>query len=145
MWEFPHITSSTLANQRAQEELMKRGKGDRSITFKLPLHWFEDFDVFTDFLLHDPYAIEETGTGEALHYYFVESITYDFMKEMIIITAIDLQWIISQFFIAGDENVIALNWTDATVLDKIYGYACDEITGQFANGEEGKMVMSEEV
>ncbi len=144
-WQFYHVTTGTLADQRAQEELMKRGKGDRKVTFKLPLHWFEDFDVFTDFLLQDLYAVEETGVGEALHYYFVESITYDFMKETLVITAIDLQWILSQFFIAGDENVIALNWDSASVLDKIYGYGCDEITGQFANGDEGKMALSEEV
>ncbi len=144
MWEFPHTTSATLANQRAQEELMKRGKGDRTVTFKLPLHWFEDFDVFSDFLLQDLYAVDATGTGDTLHHYFVESITYDFMKEIIVITAIDLQWILSQFFIAGDENVIELNWADASVLDRMYGYACDEITGQFASGEEGKMAMTEE-
>lgn len=143
-WEFPWITSSSFADQRAQEELMKRGKGDRSVEFKVPLHWVEDFDVFTDFLLQDPYAIEESGAGEEYHYYFIEGITYDFMKETLTITAIDLQWILGQFFIVGDENVIALLWADAEPLDKMYGYLCDEITGQFPDGEEGKMLMSEE-
>ena len=143
-WEFPWITSLSFADQRAQEELMKRGKGDRTVEFKIPLHYVEDFDVFTDFLLQDLYAIEETGVGEEAHYYFVEGITYVFMKETLAITAIDLQWLLSQFFIVGDEDVIALLWADATVQDKIYGYLCDEITGQFPDGEEGKMLMTEE-
>ncbi len=143
-WEFPWINSGTFADQRAQEELMKRGKGDRTVEFKIPLHYVENFDVFTDFLLQDLYGIDASGVGEVSRFYFVENITYDFMKETLAITAIDLQWILSQFFILGDENVIALLWADATVSDKTYGYLCDEITDQFPDGEEGKMLMTEE-
>ncbi len=144
MWEFPNIKTVSLANQRTQEELMKRGMGDRSIEFKLPLYFFEEFDVFSDFLLQNLYAIEPTGEGEESHYYFVESINYNFMKETITISAIDLQWILSQFFIVGDENVIALNWTDASATDKLFGYLCNEVTGEFEDGEQGKMLMTEE-
>lgn len=142
---FHWITSETLAAQRGTEELAKRGEGDRKIMFEVPLYWIKEFDVFFDFQLQDPY---EVGATELLwasgRYYFIESISYDFDGDKLIITAIDLQWLMSQYMIFGDEDELADNWADASASDKKYFYGCDEVTGKFANGESGKIAGSEE-
>lgn len=143
--EFHWITSESLARQRGAEELAKRGEGDRKIIFEVPLYWVQEFDVFSDFQLQDPYEI---GATELLwasgRYYFIETINYDFDGDKLVITAIDLEWLMSQYMIFGDEDELTDNWEDAPNSDKKYFYACDEVTGKFANGESGKIAGSEE-
>ena len=143
--EFLWITTETLATQRGVEELAKRGEGDRKITFEVPLHWIKMFDVFSDFQLQDPYEI---GATELLwaggRYYFIESISYNFDGDKLVLTAIDLEWLMSQYIIVGDEDELTDNWEDAPSADKKYFYACDEVTGKFENGESGKIAGSEE-
>lgn len=145
MQDFPWITSETLMAQRAAEELAKRGEGDRKITFELPLRWIKDFDVFSDFRLQDPYEIGATELIWATdRYYFIESISYNFDGDNLVITAIDLQWLMSQYIIVGDEDELVDNWEDAPSSDRKYFYACDEVTGKFENGDSGKIASSEE-
>lgn len=145
MWEFPQITSETLADQRAWEELAKRGVGERRIEFPISLSWVNVLDVFTNFKLQDPFAIDAAGVGESGGYYFIENLGYDFIKEQLKVTAIDLVWLLTQFCILGDENVLAGNWGDpASKEDRMFCYLGDEITGEFADGEAAKLLMSEQ-
>lgn len=145
MSELPWCTSESLAQQRGAEELAKRGEGDRKITFEIPLYWIEKFDIFTDFQLQDPYEIGATELVWAQgRYYFIESISYDFDGDKLVITAIDLQWLMSQYIIVYDEDLLTDNWANATAEDKKYFYACDEVTGKFENGDSGKIASSEE-
>lgn len=145
MPDFPWITSETLAAQRGEEELAKRGDGDRKIVFEVPLYWIGEFDVFSDFRLQDPYEIGATALlWSSGRYYFIESISYNFDGDKLVITAIDLQWLMSQYIIVGDEDELADNWDTAPADDKKYFFACDEVTGKFENGDVGKMASSEE-
>ena len=145
MWEFPHITSETLADQRMTEELRKRGAGERRVEFPISLSWVNVLDVFTNFKLQDLFAIDAAGVGDAGAYYFIENIGYDFIKEQLMITAIDLVWLLAQYCVLGDEDIIAGNWSDpASKEDRMYCYLGDEITGEFADGEAAKMLTSEQ-
>ena len=143
--EFHWITTESFVEQRQAEELAKRGEGDRKIVFEVPLYWITVFDVFSDFRLQDPYEIGATLLVWAKdRYYFIESISYNFDGERLDITAIDLQWLMSQYIIVYDEDLLADNWDSAPAEDKKYFYACDEVTGKFENGESGKIASSEE-
>jgi hypothetical protein len=147
MWEFPQITSETLADQRVKEELAKRSGGERKISFPISLSWVNVLDVFTNFKLQDPYAINWEGAGDPGSYYYVESIGYDFIKEKLMIDAVDLMWLLTQFCVLGDENALPPNWLDPAgdpidSHDRIYCYLADEITGEFADEEAGKMLIS---
>lgn len=143
MWEFPHITSETMASQRMQEELRKRGAGERRVEFPISLSWVNVLDVFTNFKLQDLFAIDSAGGGDTGAYYFIENIGYDFIRERLIITAIDMRWLLTQFCILGDEDVLANNWSDpASSEDRMYCYVADEITEEFADNEPGKLLIS---
>jgi hypothetical protein len=52
--------------------------------------------------------------------------------------AIDVWRMYSTNFILGDETAHAATWTAADARGKLRGYLCDEVTGAFSNGEEGK-------
>jgi len=52
--------------------------------------------------------------------------------------AIDVWRLYSTTFILGDETAHAASWTAADSRGKLRGYLCDESTGAFSNGEEGK-------
>jgi hypothetical protein len=45
-------------------------------------------------------------------------------------------------FVLGDEDVLTEYWTDSGA-DHHYGYLCDEDTGEFSNGDEGKSMNDE--
>ena len=140
MWEFPWTTSKSVAGMRAWEEIIKREDGDRKIEFIIPMSWVDRVDVFSDFQLQDPYAISVDGSGERAHYYFVESIQYDFGKEQLKITAIDLGWLQRVEFILGDEDTDPLNWEDADEEKRTRAYLPDERTGRFQDGRRGKRI-----
>jgi len=145
MSELPWITSESLALLRGAEDLAKRGEGDRKIIFEVPMYWIQKFEVFKDFLLQDPYEIGATELSwDEGHFYYVESITYDFNADKLVITAIDLQWLMSQYIVVYDEDLLEDNWSVATPGNKKYFFACDEVTGKFEDGESGKIAGSEE-
>jgi len=143
MWEFPHITSETMANQRMMEELRKRGAGERRVEFPISLSWVNVLDVFTNIKIQDLFAIDASGSGDTGAYYFIENIGYDFIRERLIITAIDMRWLLTQFCILGDEDLLANNWSDpASSEDRMYCYLADEITEEFLDNEPGKLLIS---
>jgi len=144
MWEFPWTTSKSVAGMRAWEEIIKREDGDKKVEFIIPMSWVARLDVFSDFQLQDPYAIDADGEGERAHLYFIESIQYDFGKEQLRITAVDLGWLQRVEFILGDEDSDPANWEDATKDERRKGFLVDERTGRFQDGRRGKRVTRRE-
>ena len=144
MWEFPWTTSKSIAGMRAWEEIIKREGGDKKVEFIIPMYWVVKLDVFSDFQLQDPYAIDIDGEGERAHLYFIESIAYDFGKEQLKITAVDLGWLQRVQFLLGDEDTDPDNWEDATKEERTKAYLPDERTGRFRDGERGKRITRRE-
>jgi hypothetical protein len=70
-------------------------------------------------------------------------LTYGLLSGRMLINGIDLQWALRQACILGDDNLQADNWSDASEYDRTFCYLCDELTGMFADGEPGKVLMSE--
>jgi hypothetical protein len=143
MSDYPWTAHPTLVNQRIIEELAKRGWGDPKLYLSIPINWIDEFDVFDNFRFQDPYGLSSTGEGEQGRYYYIESITYDFFGQKMDIVAIDLQFLLMQYFIKGDENLLASNWSAAGEADRMFAYKCDETTGKFADGESGKILVDE--
>lgn len=131
-----------MANQRMMEELRKRGAGERRVEFPISLSWVNVLDVFTNIKIQDLFAIDVTGSGDAGAYYFIENIGYDFIRERLMITAIDMRWLLTQFCILGDEDLLETNWADAGMEDRMYCYLADEITEEFVDNEPGKLLIS---
>jgi hypothetical protein len=142
-WEFRWTDSEQFVDARCAEELMKRGYGDKIITFDLALEHIDTLDIFSSFRLEDPWGLSTTGTGEIGRYYYVTSLQFDPDAYKIRVQATDLQYLLRQYFVLGDEMGLPDNWSDAGDNDRLYGYLCDETTGRFVDGEPGKILMSE--
>lgn len=144
-WEFPWTDSQEMVQQRLLDELFKFGYGDQKLSIPIPIDWINDIDIFTNFRLQDPWGLSRTGTGESGRYYYVEAIDYDFQGQKMNITAIDLQWLLRQYFILGDEDELASNWSSANESERMFGYLCDEYEDKFADGEPGKKLVDENI
>lgn len=143
-WVFPCITSDSLAEQRILEDLLKLAFGDRRIKFSIPLEYIGPTEVFDNFRLQDPYGLSWTKSGELGRYYYVLSLTYEWQGRTISIEAEDLQWLLQQYFIFGDEDAMPEEWPDARPTSyAMYGYLCDEDTFQFSDGTPGKILIDE--
>jgi len=142
-WEYPYITSEDFCEQRVLEDLLKFAYGDKYVTFQLPLEMIGDIDIFDNFQLQDPYGLSSTGSGEIGRYYYVVSLTYDYQNSTIGVIAIDLQWLLQQYFVFGDENEMPDLWENAGDYYRLYGYLCDEDTGEFSDGFRGKVLIDE--
>lgn len=147
MWQFPYIISSTLIEQLIAEGLLQYSLGDPKLEFSVPIYFFDELDIFYNFRWQDLLGLSATGSGELGRYYYIESLTYDFMAGEINVVAVDLQYLLKRDFVLGDENVIASNWSSATESDKMFGYLCDETDNpkawHFADGEPGKALGNE--
>lgn len=149
MWELPFIISSTLVDQLIAEELVQYSLGSPKLKFSVPLHFFDEIDIFHNMRWQDLMGLSSTGVGEKGRYYYIESLEYDFMGDQINVIAIDMQYILKRYFILGDETALASNWSSASESDKVFGYLCDETQGLnsdqslFANGEPGKALVDE--
>lgn len=143
-WDFPWTTSTTFVQSRLTEELMKFGYGDKRLTVVLPLRFFDKLDIFSDFRFQDPFAPSAApGSGEIGRYYYVESVDPDPLNNRFTIKAVDFQWLLRQYCIAGDEGSLALNWDVAPDADRMYCYACDEDDDLFDDDEPGKILVDE--
>lgn len=143
MWHFPFITSSTLVDLLVAEGLQQYSYGDPKLEFSVPLHFFDELDTFYNFRWQDLLGMSTTGAGESGRYYYIESLTYDFMGDKINVVAIDLQYILRRYFVLGDETTLASNWSAAGEDDRMFGYLCDETANLFADGEPGKALVDE--
>ncbi|MCK4759024.1 MAG: hypothetical protein KAT69_03200 [Candidatus Aminicenantes bacterium] len=142
-WQFPNLISETLVEQLITEGLLKYSLGDPKIEFSVPIHWFDELEIFHNIRIQDPFGMSTTGAGEKGRYYYIETLSYDFMADKIDVVAVDLQYILRRYFILGDEGAQALNWSSAGESDRMYGYLCDEDTDRFADGEPGKALVDE--
>lgn len=145
MWDMPWTESEILIAERIKEEFLKRGKGDFKVSFTLPINWIEAFDILTNFRLQEPFGIDGSNNppaerGEKGRYYYIESITYDFMNQKMNIIAVDLQFILQQIMIVPHCGDVAETWAAAGLADRMYAYvgSCD--TDSFADGSPLKKV-----
>lgn len=147
MWQFPFIISATLVQQLIAEGLLQYSLGNPKVEFPIPLHFFDKLDIFYAFRLQDLMGLSTTGAGEQGRYYYIESLSYDFMGDKINVVGIDLQYILRRYFILGDETALASNWSSASEPDRMFGYLCDETDNpkawHFADGEPGKALVNE--
>lgn len=143
MRQYPFIISSTLIDQLIAEGLVQYSHGDQKLKFSVPIHFFDELDIFYNMRWQDLMGLSATGDGEAGRYYYIESMDYDFMGDQINVVAIDMQYILRRYFILGDEGVRASNWSSASYDDRVFGYLCDETLWQFADGEPGKALVNE--
>jgi len=143
-WTFPCVTSESLAEQRVLEDLLKLAFGDRRVKFSIPLAYIDRIEVFDNFRLQDPYGLSWTKSGDLGRYYYVLNLTYDWQGNKIDIEGADLQWLLQQYFIFGDEDAMPEEWPDARPTSyAMYGYLCDEDTFQFSDGTPGKILIDE--
>lgn len=145
MSDYPHTTSQTLVDQLALEMLIKRGWGDPTLEFSVPISWIDELDILSSFRFQNPFGLSLTGAGEQARYYYIISLSYDFLGEKIDIIAIDLQFLLTAYFVKGDEDVLASNWSSAGQADRMFAYKCDEATGKFDDGELGKILVDENI
>jgi hypothetical protein len=142
-WEFRWITDDTFAAQRITEDLLKLAYGNKEVTFTISMEWIGQIDIFDNFRLQDPYGLSSTGSGESGRWYYITALTYDYTNKTIGVTAVDLSWLLQQYFIFGDENEMPQYFTDAGDLYRLYGYCCDEVTDKFSDGTQGKRLIDE--
>lgn len=140
MWEMPWTESATLTDARIAEELLKRGQGELKVKLSLPINWIDEFDIFSNFRLQDPFGVVADGSGEYGRYYYIESITVDFMNQRIDIVGIDLQYILRRCIILGDCASIPDDWANASEEQRLYGYLCDCTAGEFSDGGRCKIL-----
>ncbi|OGD09398.1 MAG: hypothetical protein A2Y86_05285 [Candidatus Aminicenantes bacterium RBG_13_62_12] len=138
-WAFPWTTSEDLVDLRVQEELLKFGFGDLRLRVTVSLEHEAELDILDTFAFQDPFALDALGGGAKAKLYSIERLTYDLLAGTIGVEAIDLQWLLRQYFIAGDFYALEALWQDASETMRMYAYACDFNTGNFADGEPGKI------
>lgn len=148
--DYPNFTSPTLVAQLVRERLKRLGHGMPRLEIDLDLHWFDELDVFYNFRYQDPLGLSTTGAGESGRFYYVEDLNWDYMAGKIKVTAVDLEYLLGEYFILGDEGALALNWDVAGRSDRMYGYLCDENlgaagAGEFDDGEPGKILIDENI
>jgi len=124
MWDMPWTDSALLIDYRIVEEFLKRRFGNFKVKFSIPINWIEQFDLFTNFRLQEPFGLDGLGRGEYGRYYYVESLTYDFQGQKIDVVGVDLQYILRQCVILGDCGSIPRYWEDATNEHRMYAYLC---------------------
>lgn len=127
MWDMPWTDSEVLIAERITEELLKRGQGDFKVEFTLPINWITAFDILTNFRLQEPFGIDGTTNppeerGEVGRYYYIESLTYDFMNQKMSIVAVDLQFLLRQIMIVAHCGDVAEKWENTSETDKMYAY-----------------------
>jgi hypothetical protein len=123
----PWTDSAKLIAERITEELLKRGKGDFKVDFSLPMNWITAFDILTNLRLQEPFGLDGRTVppevrGEVGRYYYIESLTYDFMNQKLLVVAIDLQFLLRQIMIVAHCGDVAEQWEDASETDRMYAY-----------------------
>ena len=143
MYDLPWTDSDAFIATRIAEELLKYGQGALKISFSLPINWIDEFDIFSNLRLQEPFGLDGSTKppaerGEVGRYYYIESLIYDFMNQKINIVAIDLQFIVRQCMIVADcddvgPGKMADKWENASELDKMYAYVGDCTTESFVS------------
>ena len=143
-WKFPWTNSFDLVSRRVLDELYKRGNGVKEISFSLAIDWIFELDIFDSFIYQNPFAPTLSGEGQQQWYYYVKSLSYNFVDNTIDFIGIDLQWLLRQCFIIGVCADMAESWMDATEQMRLFGYVCEcELSGLgsgFPDGEPCKKI-----
>ena len=141
--EMKWISSSILAEKIITDTLYKRGAGRK--TFKVDIHLVNmvDLDIYSDFRLQDPFGVSASGGGYIGRYCYIEKIDYDWTGNKMSIVARDLGYILRAYLMLGSEDDHQDNWSSASDEDKTFAYLAKESSGEFANGEKGKILVSE--
>lgn len=143
MWSVCWTRSVTWVRSLIRSELLKRGEGYRTADIVLPLWWMEKLNIHSSFKFQDPFGLSADGSGEAERYYYVEDLQYDVRGKKLRVKAVDLQYLLRQYLILGDETLIASNYSAASDTDKMFAYVCDEISEKFQNLDPGKILANE--
>jgi len=127
MWDMPWTDSEVLIANRITEELLKRGQGDFKVSFTLPMNWIRAFDILTNLRLQEPFGIDGRNIapaerGEVGRYYYIESLTYDWMNQKLAVVAVDLQFILRSIMIVAQCGAVEQFWSNASETDKMYAY-----------------------
>jgi len=132
MWDMPWTDSEILIKERITEEFLKRGQGDFKVDFPISMNWITAFDILTNFRLQEPFGLDGRDIppevrGEAGRYYYIESLTYDFMNQKLLVVAVDLQFILRSIMIVAHCGDVAETWATASETDRMYAYVgnCD--------------------
>lgn len=136
-------TSEALVDKQIFNTLYKRGKGYKRIKIKLPMSFIEYLDIYESFRLQDPYGVSLDGSGDYGRYLYVEKINYDWLGNAMDLETLDLTYILRRYLVLGDEEKLPSNWNATTEESKAFAYLCNETTGKFADGEEGKILVDE--
>jgi len=139
---FKWITDETFVEARATDELYRKGYGDQKINFSVPAKLLTDLELMDNIQLQDEFGISATGAGESGKYIYIESLAYEFSSDSIKITCDDLSYLLRRYFVLGDRAELADNWNVASDEDKTFAYLAVRATGEFANGEAGKILIS---
>jgi len=142
-FEFKWTNSESLVDKRTTEELLRRGYGSADITFSLPSEFGGTVDLLDIFRLQNPFGVNASGSGDVGRYCLITEIGTDPGTGRLDIKAIDLGWLLRQYFIFGSEAELAATWAAASDEARIYGYLCSEASGYFSDGEPGKILISE--
>lgn len=142
-WEFPNLISGPFVLSLIAEGLVKYSHGDPKVEFSVPIHWFDELEIFHNIRIQDPQGLSSSGAGEKGRYYYIETLDYDFMADQIHVVAVDLQFVLGRWFIAGDRDLLAADWSSAGEADRMFAYAADETTKRFADGSPGKKAADE--
>jgi len=139
-FQFPWINTESFAYLRTQEELLRKGYGDKKIYFEIPLHLFSEVELLQNFRYVDPFGISPDGSGEAGRYYYIESLEYLWHENKIDVSGVDLQWLAGQVGRVGKQADLERDWADASVEQRFYLYVGSCLTGAFPDGEPNKKV-----
>lgn len=136
--DFPWTDDVLLVQQNISEILDQLAYGDKRINFKIPMNFVNDIDIFDTFRFQDPFGLSLSGEGELYRYYYITKLGYNLLESTIDVEGIDLQYLLSQCFILGDHALLPDNWLLAGPEDRLWGYLCNNATGLFPDGVEGK-------
>jgi len=137
-FEFKWTNSESLVFLRLSEILRQRAYGYKTIDITIEFDWIDRLDITNNFKYQNPFGLDAAGDGEKGRYYYADQITYNWHEKTMTIHAIDLQWLVAQYFILGNRSALADLWSSASEEMRIYGYLCDRASGAFSTGDPGK-------
>ncbi len=138
--EFKWTSLENVVISRVNDELLKKGFGNRKANFSVSTDWVNRIDIFDNFQLQDLFALDVGGEGAEGHYFYIESLGLDFVSQRIEISAIDLQWLIRQCMIIGVCSELAEQWANASDWQRMFGYIAFCLTEKFSDGEDAKKI-----
>lgn len=137
-FEFKWTSSAALVASRLSEILRQRAYGYKTMSVTIEFEWIGEIDITDNFKYQNPFGLDAAGDGEKARYYYIDQMTYNWHEKTISIHAIDLQWLVAQYFILGNRTALTDLWPNASEAMRIYGYLCDRGTGAFSTGDPGK-------